>query len=143
MAKLTMREAVKRFDVSKPTLLKHLAIGKVSGIKDDSGQWAIDASELARVYVARQTELPEKRQLPEANPATYIPAKSADRIAELEKALAVAETKIAHLQQLADERGDRINDLRRLLPPADPMPRAPTLIGIFSRDWWRRQTSGS
>jgi len=143
MAKLTMREAVKRFDVSKPTLLKHLACGKVSGVKDDSGQWAIDASELARVYVARQTEFSEKRKLSEADPATHTMGRSADRIVELEKALAVAETKIAHLQELADERGNRIDDLRRLLPPADPMPRTPTTIGIFSRDWWRRQTSGS
>ena len=53
MAKLTVNEAVKHFDVSRPTLTKALKSGIVSGVKDDAKGWQIEPQELARVYSAR------------------------------------------------------------------------------------------
>ena len=48
--KLSIREAVKHFDVSRPTLQKALKSGKISGVQDGQGTWTIDPSEMARIY---------------------------------------------------------------------------------------------
>ena len=49
MANVSIREAVKIYQVSRPTLTKALKTGKVSGVQDGKGQWQIDPAELARV----------------------------------------------------------------------------------------------
>jgi hypothetical protein len=54
MTKLSVNEAVKHFDVSRPTLTKALKSGVVTGVKDDGKGWQIDPSELARVYNTRE-----------------------------------------------------------------------------------------
>lgn len=53
MGKVSVREAVKHYQVSRPTLMKHLKSGKLTGSKDGQGTWEIDQSELTRVYTAR------------------------------------------------------------------------------------------
>lgn len=53
VAKISIREAVKEFQVSRPTLTKALNNGKISGEKDRSGTWMIEASELSRTYKPR------------------------------------------------------------------------------------------
>ena len=58
MANVSIREAVKSFQVSRPTLSKSLKNGIISGVKDGKGQWQIDPAELARVYQARNVALP-------------------------------------------------------------------------------------
>lgn len=58
--KISLRQAVERFNVSRPTLTKALKSGKISGEKDDSGAWSVEPSELARLYEPRLTaEQPE------------------------------------------------------------------------------------
>jgi hypothetical protein len=56
MAKISMLEASKRFNVSRPTILKHLQQGKLTGEKiivDKNTFWQIELSELQRVYEPR------------------------------------------------------------------------------------------
>ena len=53
MAKISIREAVEQFQVSRPTLTKALNSGKVSGEKGESGAWLMETSELVRVYQPR------------------------------------------------------------------------------------------
>lgn len=56
MAKISMLEASKRFNVSRPTILKHLQKGKLAGEKiivDKNTFWQIELSELQRVYDPR------------------------------------------------------------------------------------------
>lgn len=56
MAKISMLEASKRFNVSRPTILKHLQKGKLAGEKivvDKNTFWQIELSELQRVYEPR------------------------------------------------------------------------------------------
>jgi len=53
MGKISVREAVKHYQVSRPTLMKHLKSGKLTGSKDGQGTWEIDQSELTRVYKSR------------------------------------------------------------------------------------------
>lgn len=56
MSKITLRQAVEQFDVSRPTLTKALKNGKISGEKDVKGTWSVDPSELSRVYKPRRKE---------------------------------------------------------------------------------------
>jgi hypothetical protein len=60
MALLSLREAERRFDVTRPTLTKALNSGKISGRKNDKGHWTIDHAELARVYAPRS--LPDEQE---------------------------------------------------------------------------------
>ena len=53
MGKVSVREAVKHYHVSRPTLMKLLKSGKLTGSKDGQGTWEIDQSELSRVYKTR------------------------------------------------------------------------------------------
>lgn len=112
MGNLTLREAVKRFDVSRPTLIKALRNGKVSAVKDAAGNWQIDPAELVRVYRPRGG--PEDKTLPpdSAGLSTVDP-----RIATLERELEAERMRRAAAETLAEERGRHLEDLRRLLPP--------------------------
>jgi len=62
VATISIREAVKEFQVSRPTLTKALNNGKVSGKKDDNGTWMMETSEISRVYKPRAT-LPDKEHV--------------------------------------------------------------------------------
>lgn len=50
MALLSLRQAEKLTGVSRTAIQKAISRGRLSASKDDLGQWAIDASELTRVY---------------------------------------------------------------------------------------------
>jgi len=46
----TLNQAAKACSKSKSAILKAIKTGRLSAIKDDLGQWCIDASELYRCY---------------------------------------------------------------------------------------------
>lgn len=126
MANLSLREAVKHFDVSRPTLQKALKSGKISGVQDRQGHWKIDSAEMARVYQPRKLgTVKEEHALQGKLPSENTPLSEEvnalrERLSEVEKRAAVAEA-------LAEERGRHIDDLRRMLPaPAKPR-----------KSWWR------
>lgn len=50
MSRLSLKQAAEFASTTKPTILKHMAKGRVSGEKDDNGQWWFDMSELVRAY---------------------------------------------------------------------------------------------
>lgn len=134
MPKLSLRKASEQFDVSRPTLSKALKSGKISGEQDASGQWLVDVSELARVYSPRQTftgkgthDLPtENRALPDKPTSP----EQAEDVAELRAKLAEAEKRAAVAEALAEERAQRIDDLRRLLPGPD------AALPVRRKKWW-------
>lgn len=115
VVKLSIREAVKHYDVSRPTLQKALKSGRLSGVQDGQGHWTIDPSELARLYHPRSVEVvkvdkPLPGNLTSGNtPLTGQVEALKERLAEVERRAAVAEA-------LAEERGKHIEDLRRMLP---------------------------
>jgi hypothetical protein len=139
MANLSIREAVKHYQVSRPTLTKALKYGKISGTQDSQGKWSIDPSELARVYQPRAGFLDTPEQAltgqPEANLATLNTPDLAElealraQLVEVELRAVKAETRADAAELLAKERAERIEDLRRMLPP----PEAPR-----KRRWWQR-----
>ena len=125
MANLSLREAVKHFDVSRPTLQKALKSGKLSGVQDGQGYWTIDPAELARVYQPRKLDAVKvEHALQDKLSSQNTPLSGEvealrERLSEMEKRAAVAEA-------LAEERGRHIDDLRRILP-------SPTQT---RRSWW-------
>jgi len=116
MANVSIREAVKLYNVSRPTLTKALKLGKISGVQDGKGYWQIDLAELARVYQPRETEPDKDRK---DIPVKLTTENTLDRseIERLKGALAVAEARADAAETLAQERAERIEDLRRMLPP--------------------------
>lgn len=130
MEKLSLREAVKHFDVSRPTLSKALKNGVLSGVRDGQGNWTIDPAELARLYRPRVADAVnavkgDADKLPTAN--RLLPAKDDAEILALRERLADAEKRAAVAEALAEERAARIDDLRRMLPAPDAKPRP---------SWW-------
>lgn len=123
MANLSLREAVKHFEVSRPTLQKALSAGKITGVRDGQGHWTIDPSELARVYPPRsgggQAEHPS---LPVKLTTTNTPQNTPEtgELATLKARLDQAERRAVVAEALAEERGRHIEDLRRMLPAPTP-----------------------
>ena len=125
-----MREAVKVFDVSRPTLTKALKSGKVSGVQDGKGRWQVDPSELARVYQRRSPEAGKADKVLPGNLPTVNSLLQADAKAELAALQAELEQekiRRAAAEALAEERAKHIEDLRRMLPPPGETPR---------KRWW-------
>ena len=139
MANLSIREAVKHYQVSRPTLTKALKSGKVSGTQDGQGKWSIDPSELARVYQPRASASNAPEQALTGQPEAKLAASNTPDLAELDALRAQlveielravkAETRADAAELLAQERAERIEDLRRMLPPPEASKK---------RRWWRR-----
>ena len=125
MANLSLREAVKHSDVSRPTLQKALKSGKISGVQDGKGVWTIDPAEVARLYHPRKAD---QEQVDKPLPSKLSTANTpmAGDVTALKARLAEAEQRAAVAEALAEERAKHIEDWRRMLPAPDS-PR---------RSWW-------
>ena len=138
MANLSIREAVKHYQVSRPTLTKALKSGKLSGGQDEQGTWSIDPSELARVYQSRSLNQDSStedlqgqvgKNLTSLNtPEQFESERLRIQLAELELRAVKAETRAEAAELLAQERADRIDDLRRMLPAPENT----------KKRWWQR-----
>lgn len=118
MAKISISEAAKRFDVSRPTLQKHLKTGKISGDKDTVKGWQIDTAELARVYQPRMATY--DKDLPDTL-SPFGRGLDGNLHAEIER----LKTELAVVSALADERGKRLDQL------------VPLLTGPPKKKWWQ------
>lgn len=118
MAKISINAAAKTFAVSRPTLLKHLNKGSISGEKDTAtGHWTIEESELARVYPLRG-KAAGSSVATYTSPVSVLEGDLHAKIKELETDLAVA-------RALAEDRGKRLDDVMKLLE------------GPKRRRWWQ------
>lgn len=142
MVNLSIREAVKHYQVSRPTLTKALKLGKISGTQDGRGKWSIDPSEMARVYRPRQIipndydptqldKISENLVVPSATDQSQLKILHA-QLAEIELRAEKAEARANAAELLAKERAERIEDLRRMLPVQDQPKK---------RHWWWRSPS--
>lgn len=123
MPKLSPRDAVKVYQVSRATLTKALSDGKISAEKTDAGHWLIDAAELGRVYVPRASQKAVNHASPDQvirdgpdHKTTSDAVDMAVRLARAEAALDAEREKVALLQR-------NLDDLRRMLPAPVPKPR--------------------
>jgi len=123
MPKLSPRDAVKVYQVSRATLMNVLSNGTISAEKTDAGHWQINPAELARLYAPRASQKAVSRASPgqvsrdEPDQKTALDAADmAARLARAEVALDAERDKVALLQR-------NLDDLRRMLPPPDAKPR--------------------
>ena len=113
MVKISVREAVKHYQVSRPTLMKHLKSGKVSANKDGQGTWEIDQSELTRVYKSRvKTE-----SLDQSNLATPNNPINSNENSLLQVKLDAAMETIERLEADKADWKQQAQSLARLMPP--------------------------
>ena len=139
MANLSIREAVKHYQVSRPTLTKALKSGKISGTQDGQGKWSIDPSELARVYQPRLAVADALEPAQPGQPLENLTTQNTPdpgelealrtQLVEIELRAVKAETRADAAELLAKERAERIEDLRRMLPAPDQQKK---------RRWWQR-----
>jgi len=138
--KMSLREAVKFFDVSRPTLQKALKSGKVSGVQDGKGQWQVDPAELSRVYPPRGSEVVKAESALPGNLSTQnrglpssVDAEVSALRAELEQERirrGAAEARLETAETLAEAQARHIDDLRRMLPAPGAAPQG--------KRWWQR-----
>lgn len=126
MTKLSPRDAVKLYQVSRATLMRALSDGKISAEKTDAGHWLIDGAELARVYTLRASEKAVNRTNPEQVNRRETPTEPPlDHALELR--LARAEAELAAEREKVELLERHLDDVRRMLPRPDAKPR---------RWWW-------
>jgi excisionase family DNA binding protein len=129
VVKPSVREAARQFDVSRPTLVKRLKSGQLSGESVTGGGWLIDPAELIRAgYTARQDigQVTGAGKIEFTRVAAGLPSVSDAEVAALKAALEAERIRREAAEALAAERLQHIDDLRRMLPP----PEAKT------RRWW-------
>ena len=113
MVKVSVREAVKHYQVSRPTLMKHLKSGKLSANKDGQGTWEIDQSELTRVYKSRvKVEI-----LDQSNLATFNNPINSNENSLLQVKLDAAMETIERLEADKADWKQQAQSLARLMPP--------------------------
>lgn len=126
MPKLSPRDAVKSYQVSRATLMRALSDGKISAEKTGAGHWQIDTAELARVYAPRTPQKAVNRTKPEqVNRRETSEEPPLDHALELRLARAEAALEAEREKNLLLQRN--LDDLRALLPPPDAKQR---------RSWW-------
>lgn len=110
MAKISMLEASKRFNVSRPTILKHLQKGKLAGEKiivDKNTFWQIELSELQRVYEPRVDGAAPSPDLAANLTMAHTPASP-----DLHNEIKMLQVRLEAAQSLIVEKDKRIEDLR-------------------------------
>jgi predicted site-specific integrase-resolvase len=127
MPKLSPRDAVKVYQVSRATLMKALSEGTISAEKTDAGHWRIDPAELRRVYSPRASQAAVGRTKPD-HVSRSEPDQKADVGHDISTRLAVAEAALDAEREKNAMLQRHLDDVRRMLPPPDDAsPR---------RRWW-------
>ena len=119
MSMLSMVQAAKIFNVSRPTLSKHREQGKITGQKID-GAWQFDKAELARVYITRAKAAEQLH-------ADFAPVAGVGDTG-LQAEIKLLQAKLDAAERLLEERQKHLDDLRGLLTDTRPAERRP---------WWR------
>lgn len=96
--KLTLKQAAEQSGKSKSTIQRAIKKGKLSAEKNDDGTYAIDPSELSRVYSATLTQRSDE------------PLRNSDELLE---------TKVAMLEDQLSRERETVDDLRKRLDRAE------------------------
>jgi excisionase family DNA binding protein len=125
---LTLGQAAKQCGVSKGTLSKAIASGKLSATRREDGSWSIDGAELTRYFEANA-----HRFRPET-----VPSEQLETAAELRFRAELAEQRLADLRAMYEDMCEQRNKwetvaTRLALPAPKPVETAPA---TRSRSWW-------
>jgi hypothetical protein len=118
MPKLSPRDALKVYQVSRATLIKDLSDGTLSAEGTDAGHWRIDPAELRRVYSPRVSQAAVARtKLDQMNRSE--PDQKADVGHDISTRLAVAEAALEAEREKTTLLQRHLDDVRRMLPPLE------------------------
>lgn len=139
--KYSLVEAARAVGKNKTTIQRAIKSGKISASKKDSGAYEIDPAELHRVFppATMQRDAQQTQSNGTQHPHVASETSALERIAELEKELAVSQSRTLGLEEQRQQMTETIEDLRGRLDRsearvtallADPAPRR--------RRWWQR-----
>jgi hypothetical protein len=134
----TLAEAATAAGVYTSTVLRAIKSGKISGTKNEMGEWVVEPAELHRVYppVARSDADTNatQRYAPGDIEAGLRAAMLEERVADLKTALADMRAQRDSWQQVAE---------RLALAPPVPKPASvPTVTVVARRPWWSWRRAG-
>ncbi len=124
MAKFSLREAAKQAGKSKSTIFRAIKAGRLSAAKTDNSGFAIDASELFRVYPRSESAVAAERSTQQGAGQDATARETAIRMAELETELRMLRELLAEVRESRDdlraERDDWRARAERLLTDQRP-----------------------
>ena len=139
--KYTLSQAAEATGKNKATIQRAIKKGKISASKNASGSYEIDPAELHRVYDATSKHITQRKK--EAGRNTrgedeeQPDSSRLQRMAELEKELAVAQERKAGLEGQLHHLTETVDDLRRRLDQSESR-----VTGLLSdqrpKGFWRR-----
>lgn len=121
--KYTLSEAASATGKNKATIQRAIKSGKISAAKGESGSYEIDPSELHRVFppatqrVTHQTNATMRNDM--QHPGMRPDFNALQRIADLEKELAVMEERKNGLEEQKRHLTDTVDDLRKRLDSSE------------------------
>jgi len=121
LATISVNAAAKQFEVSRPTLLKHLKSGKLTGAKVGKS-WQIDTSELVRVYKPRGGDVESVATKETVNISNDLHSE----VDKLREELESAKTQLAVATALAEDRQRTLDQMVQQLTDQTPP----------KRNWW-------
>ncbi len=138
MPKLSPRDAVKVYQVSRATLIKALSDGTISAERTDAGHWRIDPAELRRVYSPRVSQAAVGRTKPNQMNRSE-PDQKADVGHDISTRLAVAEAALEAEREKTTLLQRHLDDVRRMLPPPESL--GDPALRKRPRSWWPWDTN--
>lgn len=137
--KYSLSDAAKATGKNKTTIQRAIKTGKISAVKKDSGAYEIDPAELHRVFpfATAQHDAQQGESNVAQRPSVALETNSLERIAELEKELAVAQSRSIGLEEQRQQMSETIEDLRGRLDRSEE--RITVLLAAPTpkrRSWW-------
>ncbi len=139
--KYTLSQAAEATGKNKATIQRAIKSGKITALKNTSGAYEIDPSELHRVFDATAQRVTQHPNATIRN--TNVTGKketdnsALQRIAELEKELAVAEERKSGLEGQMNHLSETVDDLRKRLDQSESRVTA-LLSDQRPKGLWRR-----
>jgi hypothetical protein len=124
----TLSKAAKATATNKTTIMRAIKSGKITGMKDDHGNWQIEPAELHRVYPP--AKLRTNADVDAAH--RYAPAMTQAldaQIAALRDTAELLRAQLADIRQDRDHWREQAQAITRQLPDAS---------GGDARPWWKR-----
>jgi hypothetical protein len=104
----TLGQAARAVGMSKTSILRSIKAGRISGTKDEFGQWCIEACELHRVYPP-VTDVTDGNRSEEQS----VTAGDIGALAEATARAALAEARLLDLKAMLEEMRGGVQDLKQ------------------------------
>ena len=138
--KYSLSDAAEATGKNKTTIQRAIKNGKISARKGASGAYEIDPAELHRVFSPATAQRDAQRHKGNGTQqrAVALESNALARISELEKELAVAQSRSISLEEQRQQMSETIEDLRKRLNRSEE--RVTGLLGAPApkqRRWWQ------